>query len=64
MTVHIQLRGSKAERFQEIKATADEELGYEASNPELLGMLMACFGSQERTAPRTLVAGDRSLPKR
>lgn len=63
MTVHIQLYGSKAERFEEIKAVADEELGYEASNPEFLGILMARFRSRERTAERTPVAGDRPLPK-
>lgn len=40
MTVHIKLYGSKADRFREIKEYLTEELGYEPSNPEVVGYMM------------------------
>lgn len=41
MTSHIKLYGGKQERFEEIKASLSEQLGYEPSNPEVIGFLMA-----------------------
>lgn len=41
MTVHIKLYGSKAERFEAIKNELSEQLGYEPSNPEVVGIMMA-----------------------
>lgn len=41
MTVHIKLYGTKAERFEEVKQRLVEELGYEPSNPEVVGLMMA-----------------------
>ncbi|WP_290812843.1 hypothetical protein [Halovivax sp.] len=41
MTTHVKLYGDKAERFEEIKAHLTEQLGYEPSNPEVIGLLMA-----------------------
>jgi hypothetical protein len=37
------LYGSKGERFEQIKAEMTKRLGYEPSNPELVGMLMAHY---------------------
>jgi hypothetical protein len=41
MTVHVKLYSGKAERFEEIKTQLARELGYEPTNPEVLGVLMA-----------------------
>ncbi|MFC5970964.1 hypothetical protein ACFPYI_06420 [Halomarina salina] len=41
MTTHIKLHGPKARRFEELKAEMSERMGYELSNPEVLGLLMA-----------------------
>lgn len=43
MPVHIKLHGSKAERFEAIKAELAEAFGYEPSNPEVVGILMGGF---------------------
>lgn len=43
MTSHIKLYGSKGERFETIKEGLTVRLGYEPSNPEVIGMLMANF---------------------
>lgn len=43
MTSHIKLHGGKGERFEEIKAHLSNELGYEPSNPEVVGILMAKY---------------------
>lgn len=45
MTVHLKLYASKGERFEEIKAGLEEEFGYEPSNPEVVGVLMANYSS-------------------
>lgn len=41
MTVHIKLYGSKADRFESIKSELSQQLGYEPSNPEVVGIMMA-----------------------
>ena len=41
MTTHIKLHGSKAHRFETIKRELSDRMGYELSNPEVLGLLMA-----------------------
>lgn len=41
MTVHIKLYGSKADRFENIKTELSQQLGYEPSNPEVVGIMMA-----------------------
>lgn len=43
MTSHIKLYGSKSNRFEEIKHTMEEQLGYEPSNPEVVGLMMATY---------------------
>lgn len=43
MTAHIKLYGGKGERFEEIKRFMTQEMGYEPSNPEVIGILMAEF---------------------
>jgi len=45
MTSHIKLYGGKSNRFQEIKEDLEENLGYEPSNPEVIGLLMADWRS-------------------
>lgn len=41
MTVHIKLHGTKSDRFQSIKADLTALMGYEPTNPEALGWMMA-----------------------
>ena len=43
MTSHIKLYGSKADRFEMIKSDMTSRFGYEPSNPEVLGYLMANY---------------------
>jgi hypothetical protein len=45
MTTHIKLYGGKAELFESIKEEMTEELGYEPTNPEVVGALMARYNS-------------------
>lgn len=45
MTSHIKLYGSKGERFENIKAEMSERLGYDPSNPEVIGLLMSNYDS-------------------
>ncbi|WP_299331829.1 hypothetical protein [Haloplanus sp.] len=47
MTVHIKLYGEKGERFEEIKRDLTDHLGYEPSNPEVVGFLMGDFDQPE-----------------
>lgn len=54
MTVHIKLYGSKAERFEEIKAELTEQLGYEPSNPEVVGILMGHVDSEDTLVSEVL----------
>ncbi|WP_162832293.1 hypothetical protein [Natronolimnohabitans innermongolicus] len=49
MTTHIKLHGSKAQRFEAIKLELSERMGYELSNPEALGLLMAGFEPDGRS---------------
>lgn len=41
MPSHIKLYGDKSERFEQLKADLTEQMGYEPSNPEVIGLLMA-----------------------
>lgn len=43
MTSHIKLYGEKEARFEEIKDQLEEELGFEPTNPEVIGLLMARY---------------------
>ncbi|MCL7418395.1 MAG: hypothetical protein M8354_11240 [Halalkalicoccus sp.] len=43
MTTHIKLHGSKSDRFERIKSELSQWLGYEPSNPEVLGLLMGNY---------------------
>lgn len=43
MTVHIKLYGEKADRFEAIKAEMSEKMGYEPTNPEIVGLLLARY---------------------
>lgn len=51
MTVHVKLHGTKGDRFEEIKAALTRELGYEPSNPEVIGILMAGSDVDELHSP-------------
>lgn len=59
MTVHIKLYGSKAERFESIKRELTEELGYDPSNPEVVGFLMAGVDDDIDVARGITVQGRR-----
>ena len=52
MTTHIKLYGSKSTRFEEIKERMRRQLGYEPSNPEVVGLIMATYETDETTALR------------
>lgn len=54
MTSHIKLHGGKAERFEEIKARLVEEFGYEPSNSEIVGLLMAHYSAKSEQSGRPL----------
>lgn len=41
MTTHIKLHGAKADRFEAVKRELSDRMGYELTNPEVLGLLMA-----------------------
>jgi hypothetical protein len=47
MTTHIKLYGGKAELFESIKKEMTEHLGYEPTNPEVVGALMARYNAVE-----------------
>lgn len=50
MPVHIKLYGEKAERFEAISSNLAEQLGYEPSNPEIVGVLMGlCKQTTDRS---------------
>lgn len=54
MTVHIKLYGSKGDRFEEIKAELTQQLGYEPSNPEVVGVLMGKVDTDEPSLDKVL----------
>lgn len=57
MPTHIKLYGSKSDRFEAIKHDITESLGYEPSNPEVVGILMSKFGTDaDQAAPEILSA--------
>jgi len=41
MRVQVTLTGEKAHRFQELRDRLEEQLGYEPTRPEVVGLLMA-----------------------
>lgn len=41
MPSHIKLYGGRGERFEEIKDAMTDRLGYEPTNAEVIGILMA-----------------------
>lgn len=45
MPSHIKLYGGRGERFEEIKAALTDRLGYEPTNAEVIGILMAEYSS-------------------
>lgn len=47
MPTHIKLYGGKQERFEEIKQELRNELGYEPTNPEVIGIVMARYMVEE-----------------
>lgn len=55
MTSHIKLYGSKSECFERIKQDLRDHLGYEPSNPEVVGLLMVGF--EETRRPMTVSSG-------
>ncbi len=52
MTSHIKLYGSKSNRFEELKGDIAGILGYEPSNPEIVGLLMANYDPEALPAIR------------
>ncbi|TYL37884.1 hypothetical protein CV102_14235 [Natronococcus pandeyae] len=62
MTTSIKLYGMKADRFEQIKADLTVQLGYEPSNPEVIGLLMASFDEDE--LPGVVERSDRSVESR
>lgn len=50
MTSHIKLYGSKSDRFEEIKNGMEQQLGYDPSNPEVVGLIMATYETEETSA--------------
>jgi len=46
MATSIKLYGGKADRFEEIKRGLQAELGYEPTNAEVIGHLMAQLRSE------------------
>ena len=50
MTSHIKLYGSKGDRFEEITEEMGQRLGYEPSNPEVVGLIMATYETDETNA--------------
>jgi len=47
VTASVSLHGEKAERFREIKTELGEQLGYEPSNADTLGLVMAQWDDPE-----------------
>lgn len=52
MTSHIKLHGGKGERFETIKDQLIDELGYEPTNTEVVGFLMANYPAQASMIPK------------
>lgn len=47
MITHIKLYGGKGDRFEAIKTELEKRLGYEPTNPEVVGFLMSQFKTGE-----------------
>jgi hypothetical protein len=47
MTTHIKLYGGKGEQFREIKDELAHQFGYEPTNPEVVGLMMAGYPSED-----------------
>lgn len=47
MVSHVNLYGTRDERFEEIKADLEDDLGYEPTNFEVVGMLMATYSDRD-----------------
>lgn len=58
MTSHIKLHGGKSERFKEIKQEYTDLLGYEPSNAEVMGFLMANYRPLAEETQRSKLVGD------
>lgn len=54
MTVHIKLYGTKGDRFEEIKRELTKHLGYEPSNPEVVGILMGNVDTDQLNVGKVL----------
>lgn len=54
METNIKLYGTKSERFLEIKREVAEALGYEPSNSEVVGLLMAGYDPNESPVPQSV----------
>lgn len=54
METNIKLYGTKSERFLEIKREIAEALGYEPSNSEVVGLLMAGYDPNESPVPQSV----------
>lgn len=60
---HVKLYGTKGERFEAIKADLQDELGYEPTNPEVVGILMARYGAGADDSGASLASVSRSTAR-
>lgn len=49
MASHIKLYSGKAQRFEEIKQHIEDKLGYEPTNPEVIGILMGLYDAENQS---------------
>lgn len=61
MTSHIKLYGGRGERFEEIKEALADQLGYEPTNPEVVGILMAEYPSAPSDSPDAARSGQTDV---
>lgn len=64
MTTHIKLYGAKAARFEAIKADVGSRQGFEPTNPEVIGYLMAAYQTEPLHSGGPSPVADRSPVRR
>jgi hypothetical protein len=53
MAERIKLHGERATRFKKLREMLTEELGYEPTNAEAMGLIMSEFPDSEYPPPRS-----------
>jgi hypothetical protein len=51
MAEHIKLHGGRAERFRKLKQQIEEDIGYEPTNAEAVGHIMAEWPDEDYPLP-------------